>query len=129
MNGDHQTFQAEGAPSGVAPTASEDHQGAEEMTPLRPCLDCGTPARGSRCPRHQRGRGRRRGTPAQRGYGPAWRKLTPQAIRGQPWCSACGTTEDLTVDHRDPRTKGRRDLALAEVDVLCRSCNSRKGVS
>ena len=47
------------------------------------------------------------------------------AIKGPP--SARGTTEDLTVDHRDPNTKGRTDLTLADVDVLCRSCNARKG--
>jgi 5-methylcytosine-specific restriction enzyme A len=94
---------------------------------LRPCLDCGTPARGSRCPRDQREHERRRGSATERGYDSAWRKLTIRAKAAQPWCSACGTTRDLTVDHRDPSTKGRADLTLADVDVLCRSCNSRKG--
>jgi hypothetical protein len=54
------------------------------VTPLRPCLDCSEPSRGSRCPRHQREHERQRGTTAQRGYGPAWRRLTPRAKAAQP---------------------------------------------
>ena len=64
---------------------------------------------------------------AQRGYGPAWRQLAALAIKTQPFCSICGRTKDLTVDHRDPSAKGRNDLTLADVDVLCRSHNSSKG--
>ena len=41
----------------------------------------------------------------------------------------CGTSEDLTVDHIDPATKGRADLTLADVQVLCRSHNSSKGAN
>jgi 5-methylcytosine-specific restriction enzyme A len=96
--------------------------------PLRPCLDCGRPTTGNRCPAHQREHERKRGTAAERGYGPAWRRLAAQAIRAQPWCSVPGCrSADLTVDHRDPSTKGRSDLTLSDVQVLCRSHNSSKG--
>jgi 5-methylcytosine-specific restriction endonuclease McrA len=50
--------------------------------------------------------------------------LAAEAIRRQPWCSACGTTVDLTGDHIDPNK--RTDLTLDDVQVLCRRCNSRK---
>jgi 5-methylcytosine-specific restriction protein A len=66
-----------------------------------------------------------RGTTNQRGYGAAWQRLSAEARRRQPYCSKCGATRDLTVDHRDPRK--RTGLTLADVDVLCRPCNARKG--
>ena len=75
------------------------------------------------CPRCQRNRG----TTTQRGYGHTWQKLARQARAAHPYCANCGATGDLTVDHRDPTTRGRTDLTLADVDVLCRTCNSRKG--
>ncbi|WP_226995885.1 HNH endonuclease [Gordonia phthalatica] len=45
----------------------------------------------------------------------------------QAFCSACGATEDLTVDHIQPLHL-RPDLAytLTNLDVLCRSCNGAK---
>jgi 5-methylcytosine-specific restriction endonuclease McrA len=44
----------------------------------------------------------------------------------QPYCSWCGKTEDLTGDHITPLSKGGTNEA-ANVRVLCRSCNSRRG--
>jgi 5-methylcytosine-specific restriction endonuclease McrA len=37
------------------------------------------------------------------------------------------TSTDLTVDHIDPRTRGKAGLTLADVQVLCRLHNSSKG--
>lgn len=93
---------------------------------VRPCIDCGTPADDTRCPpcttsRQQRD-GRRRGGATARGYTSRWQRLARRAIRRQPWCTDCGTRDDLTGDHLVwPATK------LEHVDVVCRGCNSRRG--
>jgi 5-methylcytosine-specific restriction endonuclease McrA len=42
-------------------------------------------------------------------------------------CRHCGTEEDLGVDHVIPVSKGGPS-DLDNLQVLCRSCNSRKGV-
>lgn len=103
---------------------------------LKPCIDCGQPAPGSRCTECKVERARagyvraadRRGTTAERGYGSRWRRLSERARARQPWCSVCGTSEDLTVDHLVPLAAGGpRHPRLGDVIVLCRSCNSRKG--
>ncbi len=64
-----------------------------------------------------------------------WQALRAQVIREDgSVCSLCRRSikpgEDLTVDHIRPRSRFP-DLALsrANMQVLCRSCNSRKGVS
>jgi HNH endonuclease len=84
---------------------------------------------GEACPVCGERRPGRRPKTAARGYGGAWQRLSLLARQCQPWCSVCGTSADLTADHRDPRSKGRADLTLADVVVLCRRCNSRKGRS
>lgn len=97
---------------------------------LRPCLDCGTPTEaGSRCAecapaaRVDRRRGRKRERRSS-----AWDRLSKRARRAQPWCSECGSTDDLTADHVVPLADGGPMLpGPAGVAVLCRSCNARKG--
>jgi 5-methylcytosine-specific restriction protein A len=93
---------------------------------MKPCLDCGVPASGSRCRRHQREYERRRGTPAERGYDETWRLNVRVAITAQPFCSSCRSTTDLTGDHIVPLSRGGTNRA-DNIRVLCRSCNSRKG--
>lgn len=41
-------------------------------------------------------------------------------------CTQCGITNDLTLDHIHPWSKGGPDT-YGNLRVLCRSCNSRKG--
>ena len=86
-----------------------------------------------RCPdcarAYERAKLRRRGTRQQRGYDKAWYALARHAVAAHPFCAACGTTHDLTVDHRDPATRGKPGLTLNDVQVLCRPCNTRKGDS
>ena len=91
----------------------------------RPCLDCGTliPS-GSRCEdcRLVKVRARERVRPSrhERGYGNEWARVSKQVRQVQPWCSACGTTSDLTVDHVTPGDASR-------LRVLCRRCHARFG--
>lgn len=80
--------------------------------PQRPCLNCGTPTRNpnSRCrpceQQHQRDRNQRRTQ-----YHGDWATISKQARLAQPYCSLCGTTKDLTLDHEHQQ-------------VECRTCNS-----
>lgn len=105
--------------------------------PYRPCLDCGVPCRGPRCPSCRSTKARRvlsgrKPSASARGYDSAWRKLSARAIRMQPWCSSCFATDDLTLDHsaeawaaRDAGQVITPDMVL----VLCRKCNSAKGAA
>jgi len=105
---------------------------------LRPCLDCPTLVRGaSRCPpctarrdQARAQRGQQRGSTAQRGYGAAWQRVVTQALAAQPWCSGClhpGSPDNpLTGDHIMPLIQGG-PCTPANVRVLCRRCNSKKG--
>ena len=87
------------------------------------CLEPGCPGfavpkgRG-RCARHRR-------SDAQRGYGPDWRRIK-RIVRG-PACEACGTRDDLTVDHIVPQSMGGTH-ARANLRTLCRSCHGRIGL-
>lgn len=86
------------------------------------CADCRQPTRyGPRCQPCTRARARLRPTPAQRGYGPEWQRLSRAVREEQPWCGKCGTMRDLSVDHVIP---GSLD---AGVRVLCRRCHARFG--
>lgn len=86
---------------------------------LTVCLSCGQPSKATHCAGCSRARAH--GDTTTRGYGASWQRLSRRARRLQPWCSTCGAVEDLTTDHlRWPAT------TLADVQVLCRGCNSRK---
>lgn len=41
-------------------------------------------------------------------------------------CVYCGNTKSLTIDHIRPASKGGKDI-FSNLQVLCKSCNSRKG--
>lgn len=111
------------------------------MTVLRPCLDCGEPTdAGTRCPAcrtpHERQRAARadaaRPTTAGRGYGAAWQRLSRRARKLQPWCEDCGSPEDLTTDHSPEawrRQAAGLPIRLADVAVVCRSCNAARGAA
>jgi 5-methylcytosine-specific restriction enzyme A len=67
----------------------------------------------------------RAGTTKQRGYGHPWRLLSEAMIRAQPWCSVCGSQEDLTCDHIVPLSQGGWSTR-SNMKVVCRRCNGRK---
>lgn len=46
----------------------------------------------------------------------------------RPWCEACGSQNDLTVDHIVPRSLGGTD-DIGNLRVLCRNCHNRIGVT
>lgn len=92
------------------------------------CLECGEPSNGPRCPEHRPPSVSRPSRAA--GYDAAWDRLSRRARKLQPFCSDCGATDDLTCDH-SPEAWDRKSRGLAirlqDVDVCCRSCNSRRG--
>jgi 5-methylcytosine-specific restriction enzyme A len=101
--------------------------------PLRRCLDCPKLTLESRCPEHKRAHQRardfaRRGDPMrQLRRSAAWAKLSREAREAQPWCTRCGTTQDLTADHVVSPLRGGAPLDPANVQVLCRPCQNKKG--
>lgn len=80
--------------------------------PQRPCLTCGTLTRNptSRCrpcqQAHDQARNARRPQ-----YAGTWKTTSKKARQEQPWCSLCGTTQNLTLDHEHGQ-------------VECKSCNA-----
>jgi hypothetical protein len=97
---------------------------------LQPCLVCGEPSQGSRCPEHtardQRTNHRRDTKKA------AWIKLSERARKLQPFCSICGSRTNLQADH-SPRAWARqllrKPVRIWDITVLCGRCNSRAGSS
>lgn len=100
----------------------------------RPCIVCGEPSPGTRCPEHttEHARTRVRGTARQRGYDSRWDALSKRARRMQPWCSDCRSTVDLTTDHLPTaweRKAQGKSIRLRDVAVVCGDCNSTRGSS
>ena len=102
------------------------------MPATTPCLTCGQLSHnGTRCPSCQavrdRAREQARGRPnaTARGYGSAWQATSRQMIARHPWCTICGTTTDLTVDHILAKANGGTD-AISNLQVMCRRHNSSK---
>ena len=59
-----------------------------------------------------------------------WHKLRLQRLAfAHHQCECCGSRERLQLDHIEPRsvTGDRRRLGLQDVQILCASCNGRKG--
>lgn len=98
---------------------------------LKPCLVCDELSEQSRCEEHRLKNGKKKSA-TKRGYDFAWERLSKRARRLQPFCSWCYSTEDLTTDH-SPEAWDRMErglpIRLSDVDVLCRSCNAKKGAA
>jgi len=96
---------------------------------LKPCLDCGQPCTGPRCDDHTVDT---KSPAAQRGYDWQWTKLSKRARRLQPWCTECGSTEDLQTDHSPEawvRKAAGKPLRVRDVRVLCGPCNRAAGAA
>jgi hypothetical protein len=82
----------------------------------RACIGCGAIQTASRCPDCQRALRRR-----QRYDRQAWRKFSAGLRERVGRCQACGSREDLTVDHVAVHS------ASAGFRVLCRRCHGSLG--
>lgn len=108
-------------------------RGSSTRMPMSPLSPCGSPGcqavcRRRLCPAHERVARRdldaRRGSPASRGYGAAWRRLARALLRESPACSRCGNEAQL-VDHIVPKRDGGTDDA-SNLQPLCRPCHGLK---
>lgn len=99
------------------------------MSLLKVCLDCGEVTDKPRCELHRPAELPKESS-TRRGYDYQWSKLSKRARKMQPFCSDCGTTDDLTADH-SPETWDRKQrgliIRLQDIDVVCRTCNSLRG--
>lgn len=97
---------------------------------LSPCLSCGQPANGSRCPEHTLDA---KGSTTDRGYDSQWDRLSKRARRLQPFCTDCGSTEDLQLDHLPSawdRKAKRLSIRLGiDAQVVCGPCNRARGAA
>lgn len=95
----------------------------------KPCLKCGEPTDSTYCTEHKPAprEGRRTDTTKT-----AWKKLSLRARRLQPFCTFCGSTDDLQLDHQPAAwhaIANGRTVTLAMVQVTCRHCNVQLGSS
>jgi 5-methylcytosine-specific restriction protein A len=99
----------------------------------KPCLSCGAISPNSYCAEHtpkkiDKRRGRQR-SHAGRSY--AWDNLSRRARKLQDHCRDCGTYADLTADHLPSAWHKilitKKQLTLWDIEVVCRSCNSKRG--
>lgn len=99
---------------------------------MKPCIVCGEPSTTTRCAEHTTRPVPivERASARARGYTSTWDKLSKRARRLQPFCSDCGTTDNLSTDH-SPEAWRRHDaglpIRLQDVDVVCIPCNNRRG--
>lgn len=98
------------------------------MRPQRPCLGlpgfpCGVLTRNphGRCRPCQQAHDKAKNRGAGYRRTRVWQDISRAAREVSPVCAICGGLEDLTVDHITPRSLEQG------VQVLCRSCNGRKG--
>ena len=104
----------------VAKQVKKWHDYIKVVQVRRLCIErgCGNITTRTRCEEHSPTMGIN-GLP-RTNYDSNWRKLSEQARKEQPWCTICGSTHNLSLDHVIPGT------TQGGLMVLCRSCNSRK---
>ena len=96
---------------------------------LRTCLDCGEPCDGPRCNEHTVDT---KPSATERGYDHKWTLLSIRARRHQPFCTDCGSVEDLQCDHLPSaweRKAAGLPVRIQDVDVVCGPCNRDRGAA
>ena len=113
---------------------------------MKPCLTCGRPCHGSRCPEHarpvlqaqwRRGNAIRDPFARQLYASSEWQRLARSVVDGATGCAWCHRTPaQLVRDRRSPRltadhvipVRVRPDLALEPSNVVaaCLSCQARR---
>jgi 5-methylcytosine-specific restriction endonuclease McrA len=86
---------------------------------LRPCLDCGRLATGSRCGICASTRNRTNPYTTQ-----SWRQLSLAVVVRDGACVRCGGGHRLSAHHITPRVEGGPD-ALENLEALCVRCHGR----
>lgn len=84
---------------------------------MRPCLECGSPTKGTRCPLHEAARQHVRNQ-ARTQYRGSWRAYSKARRRGAVACPRCG----VFFDQADRKRRSTTDHTTGL--VLCQSCNS-----
>ncbi|MGO4491143.1 hypothetical protein AB4Y86_03470 [Arthrobacter sp. 2YAF22_2] len=100
------------------------------MSLLKSCLVCGEVSDGPRCELHRPKPVVSKASREERGYDWSWRKLSKRARSIQSFCTDCGTTKRLTADHSPEAWKRKaegKSITLDLIDVVCASCNSKRG--
>lgn len=99
---------------------------------LKSCLECGEISDQARCQAHRVARVEVRADHRADTTATAWKNLSIRARRIQPYCTGCGTEDQLQADH-SPRAWARmqvgKPVRLCDVTVLCARCNSSAGSS
>ncbi len=100
----------------------------------QPCMDCGAPADGTRCPRHtaqhtqQKNRLQTTRRQGGRGYGPGWKQRAALVRATATLCHICGQparpNDPWQADHIIPVQHGGTNGPVAAAH---RSCNIAKG--
>ena len=84
-----------------------------------------------RCPKHTAARDAERGTPEERGYDAAWRRLRAQVLKAKPLCELClaeGKVTPATVGDHIVSVKVAPHLRLvaSNVRALCKPHHDRR---
>lgn len=96
---------------------------------LRPCIDCGDPSAGTRCPHctRQQQRDTRRDHIASINKA-RWKRLSAQVRRAMPWCLDCHNTKRLSADHILPAVDyPELWYSIENLVTRCQPCNGRRG--
>jgi len=79
------------------------------------------------CPEHlaeeRRRQDARRGSSAQRGYGPHWQKIRSRYLALHPRCEQCGAP--ATTVHHKVRLRDGGSNRVENLESLCQPCHSR----
>jgi len=95
------------------------------------CLHCGELSEQPYCQDHRPASTPKTLSAAQRGYDYRWQKLSKRARRIQKFCSDCGTTENLQLDHTPETWQRWYDRKVIRLEhtggVVCGDCNIARG--